>query len=335
MLGGDRIGKLERLRHSPRDDDSAVFFQRFESNRLPFGPAQLLFDGPLNLERRRHGRRHAQRRRQLIMLGLRQHIGGDIFGIGAVIHQQKNLTGSGDGVDIDFAENQSLGRRDEDISRTDDFIHFRDRRGAEGHRSDRLRAADTKNSIHAGNLGGGENNRAIIADGRGHNNFLHAGDFGGDRVHQYRRRIRRLAPWNVNADPFQRRDSLPEQHAYRVAILPALLQLAPMKRRDSPRRKTQGAQILCRNLSHRPFDLFWLHFHGRTSQTNMIEKLGVASQRAVACLLHCAENFSNFFLHFSFAAAAPLKNAGHQRFERRLACFDYPDPHSHSPILDS
>ena len=278
---------------------------------------------------------HTQGRCQLIVLGLGQHICGDVFGIGAVIHQQKNLTGSGDGVDIYLAKNESLGCRDKDISRPDDLIYFRDRRGAEGHRSDRLRAADTKNSIHPGNLGGGEDDRPIIADGRGHNNFLHAGDFGGDCVHQNRRRIGSFTPWDVNADPFQRRDSLPEQHAYRVAILPALLQLAPVKRRDSSRRQPQRKQIFCRHFFHRPFDLAWLHFHRGTSQTNPIEKPGVASQRAVACLLHCAENFSNFFLHFSFAAAAPLKNAHHQRFERRLARFDYLDPHFHSLIIDS
>ncbi len=62
------------------------------------------------------------------MLGLRQHICGDITGIGGIVRQQQDLTGSGDGVDIDFTEDQALGGRDKNISRTDDFIHFWNRR---------------------------------------------------------------------------------------------------------------------------------------------------------------------------------------------------------------
>src|SRR5882724_6587626 len=41
MLRGDGIGKLERFRHSAHHDDRAIFFQRFESDGLPFGLAKL------------------------------------------------------------------------------------------------------------------------------------------------------------------------------------------------------------------------------------------------------------------------------------------------------
>src|SRR5437899_6940 len=58
---------------------------------------------------------------------LGKHIRGDVLGIGALVREQKNLAWPGDGIDIDFAENQPLRRGDEDISRADDFVDLGNR----------------------------------------------------------------------------------------------------------------------------------------------------------------------------------------------------------------
>ena len=95
------------------------------------------------------------------MLGLGKHIRGDMIGIGGGVGNKQNLARSGNRIDIDLAKHEAFGRRDKNISRTDDLVNFGDRRRAKRQRGDRLRSADAKNPVDAGNLGRGKNNRAI------------------------------------------------------------------------------------------------------------------------------------------------------------------------------
>src|SRR5436309_3422894 len=117
MFWRDGISEVDRLSVSPRNDDRAVFFQRLDGYRPTLGLLQLMLDRLLNPRRHGHRRCYAQGGRTFVVLGLGKHIRGDVLGIGALVREQKNLAWHGDGIDIDFAENQPLRRGDEDISR--------------------------------------------------------------------------------------------------------------------------------------------------------------------------------------------------------------------------
>jgi hypothetical protein len=103
---------------------------------------------------------------------------------------------------------------------------------AESERRHRLSASHTKDSINPGDTRSGENNSSIKPQGGSHNDFFDARDFRWNYIHQNGRRIRSLAAGYIHADALKRRDPLTEQHAQRVAILPAFLQLAAMKCRN-------------------------------------------------------------------------------------------------------
>ena len=56
------------------------------------------------------------------MLGLTDQVGGDVFGIGAVVGQYHDLSGSGLSVDANQALQQALGCCDIDVARTGDQV---------------------------------------------------------------------------------------------------------------------------------------------------------------------------------------------------------------------
>ena len=87
-----------------------------------------------------------------VVLGLRQQVGGDPFGIGVAVGDDQHLGRTGDHVDADLAEHQALGRRHIGIARPDDLGDRRDGRGAVGERRHRLRAADAIDLVDAGEL---------------------------------------------------------------------------------------------------------------------------------------------------------------------------------------
>ena len=98
----------------------------------------------------------------------------------------------------------------------------RHRRGAVGERGHRLRAADRVHAVDARDRGGGEHHGLDVTVRRGtdHDDVLDAGDFRRDRVHQHRRRIRRLAAGNVDADAIEGRHLLAEHGAVVFRVVP-------------------------------------------------------------------------------------------------------------------
>ncbi len=77
------------------------------------------------------------------MLGLRQHVRGQMLGIG-VLSDDHNFGGAGDEIDAYFSGQRLLGRGDVDVSRSDDAIDLGDGGGAERQRRDGLRATDAE-----------------------------------------------------------------------------------------------------------------------------------------------------------------------------------------------
>jgi hypothetical protein len=56
------------------------------------------------------------------VLGLRNQIRSDKLRASGFISQHDHFTGAGDAVDVDFAEDVSLGQSDEQVARSDDLV---------------------------------------------------------------------------------------------------------------------------------------------------------------------------------------------------------------------
>ena len=75
-----------------------------------------------------------------VVLGLRQHVGGEVARV-AVGRDDQDLGGPGDEVDAHLAGQQFLGRGHVDVAGADDAVGARHGAGAEGEGGDGLRAA--------------------------------------------------------------------------------------------------------------------------------------------------------------------------------------------------
>ena len=96
-------------------------------------------------------------------------------------------------------------------------------------------------------MAAGEHHLVLHAVRRGHDHddSLHPGHVGGNRVHQHRRRIRRLAARDVDAHAVERRDFLAEDGAIRLGIGEAVefLLLPLVEHADALRSHIEGIAL--------------------------------------------------------------------------------------------
>ncbi len=159
------------------------------------------------------------------MLRLGEHIQRHPIRIGAPVTNDQDFRWAGHHVDTHASKHLALGGRHVDIAGADDLIHCGHGSSAASQGCNGLGTTNSKNSIDTGNIGGREN-QVIDFAARSrdyHNDFVHPSHFGGQGVHQNGRGITGFATRNINSHPFQRGDSLTEQVARVVIILPALL----------------------------------------------------------------------------------------------------------------
>ena len=163
----------------------------------------------------------------LVVFGLGEQIHGNPVRVGLAITDHQDLGGPCDHVDAHGTEYQPLGRRHEDIARTNDLVHLGDGLGAIGQRCNRLSPANGKDPIHADHRCGGQHQfiDLTIRGGHHHDQFLHPGDLGRDRIHQYRGGIGGLATGNIQASTIQRGNLLPQQGAIGLSVGPGFLLL--------------------------------------------------------------------------------------------------------------
>ncbi|MCY1259629.1 hypothetical protein D9M70_78530 [compost metagenome] len=161
------------------------------------------------------------------MLGLGEQVHGDPVRIGLAVAHHQDLGGTGDHVDSDLAKHVALGSGDIDVARADHFIDLRHAFGAVSQCGNGLSATDGEHTIDAGDAGSGQH-QFIDFTARGrhdHDHFGDAGDLGRNRVHQHRRRVRRLATRYVQAGTVQRRDFLAQHGAVGLGVAPGVLLL--------------------------------------------------------------------------------------------------------------
>ena len=110
------------------------------------------------------------------MLHLADEIGRDDHRIGGLVGKDGDFGGAGEDVDADLAEQRALGLGDELVARPDDDVGGLAGEQTEGHRGDRLDAAERHDDVGAGDLHRVEHMRmdALAAERR------RAGDHGLD-----------------------------------------------------------------------------------------------------------------------------------------------------------
>ncbi len=145
MLGREAVGNLHRFVERAHQHDGAVARDGFRAPPAPWAASASCrstsfatawasrFDVVSSIGRGIH-----------IVLGLRQHVGGEMARI-ALGGDDQDLRGPGDEIDSHFARQQFLGRRHVDVAGPDDAVGARHRARAVGEGRDGLRAAHLEN----------------------------------------------------------------------------------------------------------------------------------------------------------------------------------------------
>ena len=146
MFRRDLIGQRDRLVERLYLDQPAIALQRaldeFAPRQFRQLPRDFVFD---RLQNFRRGGHEPDAFVAGTVLGLRQHVGGDEFGIGRVVGQHQHFARTGQQINGHVAEQQSFGRDHVGVARTENLLHPANGFRAISHRRDRLRAADAIN----------------------------------------------------------------------------------------------------------------------------------------------------------------------------------------------
>ncbi len=247
-------------------------------------PCELAFDGALGRRGERFVVGDEDRLRALVVLGLRQQIGGDPVGIAGLVGDDQHLGRAGDHVDADFAEHDALGGRDIGVARPDDLGDRRDGLGAIGQGRDRLGAADAENLVDAGKLGGRQHQRIEFAARRRHHHGdpRHAGDLGRHRVHQHRGRISRGAARHIKPDRLDRGPARAELDAERIGEAIVLRHLTAVISLDAGAGEFECVERLAAARRNGRRDLVRGHADANAVEIELVEFERVVLERAIA-----------------------------------------------------
>ncbi len=239
-----------------RSATAAIRSREGVTNAAPLASATLAMGArgkrlELQLELATHGARHQvgraneERVRGLVVLGLREEIGRDEARIGLVVRHDDDLAGASDAVDVDRAEDQTLGAGDVEVAGPDDLGHAGNALRAVGERGDRLRAARVDDGGHPGEVGGRVDRVVALVAGKGRreDDLLDASHGGRDRRHEDARRIPRLASGRVDSGAGDGQDAEPEGDP-RLFVPKAGVALVLVKGADARRRELhRGAHV--------------------------------------------------------------------------------------------
>ena len=129
VLGGVGVDERDRRRRGPAASAIRPWTARARPRIVaPLEAGQEGRDLALDGVRERPARRHEDGRRVRAVLGLRDEVGGDEHGIGAVVGEDHPLGRTGRQVDPDEPRDLELGGRDPGVARSDDPVDGGERR---------------------------------------------------------------------------------------------------------------------------------------------------------------------------------------------------------------
>ena len=146
------------------------------------------------------------------MFGLGEEVGGDHRRVSGPVGDNEDFRRAGELVDSDLTEDLPLRLVDEGIAGADDLVDARDALGTEGHRRDRLRAADAEDAVSPREMTAGDHRRMGVRRQAGHD-LVHL-----CHLRRYDRHDRcgekRIPPsGNIATDPLDGDDAVAEKEA--------------------------------------------------------------------------------------------------------------------------
>ena len=287
MFRCDRIGEINAFLNRVTYNRGSVISQG-SFHDLLFGQrvrldAQLFID----LFQKRFAGCQQYRAGHRIVFRLGKQVRRCINRISAFIRDDQNFARTGDHIDIHFAVDEFLGRRDIDVARTRDLVNRSDGFGAIGKCGHRLGAADlvdlrdTGKSSRKGDIG---IDGALFVGRRDHDNPLNSCHMGGNRIHQNGTGILRSAAGHIDADAFQRKHPLSKEDAVFLLQDIGVLNLCFMEVFD-----------VCFGLFHGLFEegiagfdclIDFLFADPEAFRINAIELLRIITYRRVASFTH-------------------------------------------------
>ena len=166
------------------------------------------------------------------MLCLGQKVSRDECGVSCFISDHNHFAGTGKRINVDSAVNTLLRQRDEKITGTNDLVDRWHMFAPIRHRRDRLRAAHTIDLCYAKFVTSRQHVSVVGSKISGrchHSDFFDACDLSGNNRHQNRRRIRRGAARNTNADAAKRNIPLGQRDARLGSDRDVLMQNCTLK----------------------------------------------------------------------------------------------------------
>ena len=188
VFRGEAIAQLGGRGQAVADHHQAPILNRLAGD---LGPGVIR---QLGLQGGRQGRRQLlaggeqNRRRQGVVFGLGQQIGGHQLRRGRVIGNHQHFAGASQRIDRYAPINGLLGQGDVEVAGAGDHIHPRDGLGAVGQGCDRLGAPHPVQLAHPGQVGRRQHRGVGFAARprwRHHHQPLHAGDDRRHGIHQH------------------------------------------------------------------------------------------------------------------------------------------------------
>ena len=161
-----------------------------------------------------------------------------------LVGEDQDFRGSGDHVDADLAEDETLGRRDIGIAGTNDFRDRRDGLRAICQGGDGLRATHAIDLVDAGKLRRRQHQRRELALRRRHRHHQprHAGDLRRHGVHQHRGRIGGAPSGHIKAHGLDCGPARPKLDAQRIDEALVRRDLPPVIGLDAIARECEGIE---------------------------------------------------------------------------------------------
>ena len=242
------------------------------------------------------------------VFGLRDQVAGDERGVGGFVGEYDDFTGAGDAVDVDFAEDVTLGEGHEQITGADDFVDAFDAFDAIRECGDGLGAADPVDFGDAEFLAGGEDVGVVAAEiGGWHDDddLFDAGGLCGDGGHQQCGWIRGRTAGNADADPFEGEVALTEFDAG----LPCFAEDFDIVRKQSRLElddvladATQRGEVLGLGFRVRFFEFLSRDAHGLGGELLAVELFRVIEERGATFVADIvADLFDDFLRREGFA----------------------------------
>ena len=262
------------------------------------------------------------RRRQGVVLRLRQQIRCHLIGLGGVVCDHQHFAWSRQGIDGHLAVHRLFRQGDVEVSGATDHVHLGNALAAVGHGGDSLGTSEAEHRFHAGQVGRCQHHgvhRTITSGGGTDHHVFDAGDPGWHRIHQHGAGVSRPSSGHVETRPLHRPPAPPKLFAVGARHRQIAGTLALVEVGDAAMGQLQGIPQVGRQ--RRPGLFEGLGGHRHRFGPEAIEPFGEVGNGGITAVAHRCENGFNPLTGFTLLG---LCGAARQPFQLRLGPVQIP-----------